>query len=289
MKSKALFLTTAFLATAALTSCSKKNKEPESVVPGSDNTQSTARPAARSTAHPPTAPVTNPTANKVPAAASPQVVISTSMGDITVQLDGTHAPITVRNFLRYVNEKFYDNTIFHRVISTFMIQGGGFTPNFVKKPTHTPIKNEATNGLSNARGTIAMARTSVIDSATGQFFINVKDNAGLNHRGNGPRTFGYAVFGKVVKGMDVVDKIRNVKTGAKGPFTRDCPLTHVVIKSIRVVAAATAAAPTKAAAGMTPPKAGAATKPAKAQPVARKVARAGSRPVSRTSVRKAHK
>jgi len=200
---------------------------------------------------------------------------SKTLMNITVQLDGTHAPITVRNFLRYVNEKFFDNTIFHRVISTFMIQGGGFTPTFTKKPTHDPIKNEATNGIANGRGTIAMARTSVIDSATAQFFINVKDNVGLNHRGNGPRTFGYAVFGKVVKGMDVVDKIRNVKTGAKGPFTRDCPLTPVVIKSIRVVAGGATGAPTgnKTAAGMTPPKAGVATKVAKKQPVARTVAR----------------
>lgn len=164
----------------------------------------------------------------------PKVLIQTSMGDIVVQLNEKKAPITVKNFLRYVNEGFFDGTIFHRVISNFMIQGGGFTPDFKKKDTHEPIKNEADNGLENLRGTIAMARTPIVDSATAQFFINVKDNPNLNHKGPG-RRFGYAVFGKVVEGMDVVEKIRNVPTGAGGPFAKDCPQETVLIKKVSLL------------------------------------------------------
>lgn len=162
-----------------------------------------------------------------------RVLIETSLGDITIQLNPDKAPISTKNFLRYVNEGHYDNTIFHRVIANFMIQGGGYTPSFTKKSTHPPIKNEAANGLKNKRGTVAMARTSVIDSATAQFFINVKDNPFLDHQG--PKRYGYAVFGKVVSGMDVVDKIKTVPTGSKGPFSRDAPLNTVLIKKVRVL------------------------------------------------------
>jgi cyclophilin family peptidyl-prolyl cis-trans isomerase len=145
----------------------------------------------------------------------PVVVVKTSKGDIKIELDADKAPITVENFLRYVDEDHYSGTIFHRVISSFMIQGGGFTKDGGRKPTAAPIKNEADNGLKNKRGTIAMARTQDINSATCQFFINVVDNSMLDHS---PRGFGYCVFGKVVEGMDVVDEIRSVKTGRHGPY-----------------------------------------------------------------------
>ena len=138
-----------------------------------------------------------------------EVVFSTNQGDITIELYADKAPITVKNFLAYVDEGFFTDTIFHRVIPNFMVQGGGFTKDMKQKPTKAPIKNEADNGLRNSRGTLAMARTSVVDSATGQFFINLVDNSFLD---NGVRDFGYAVFGKVVSGMDVVDKMGAVKT-----------------------------------------------------------------------------
>jgi cyclophilin family peptidyl-prolyl cis-trans isomerase len=143
---------------------------------------------------------------------NPKVIMKTTKGDITIELYKDKAPITVKNFLSYVDEKFYDGTIFHRVIKNFMIQGGGLTPDFEEKPAKPPIKNEATNGLKNKRGTIAMARTGVVDSATCQFFINHVDNAFLDHKNKTPQGFGYAVFGKVIKGMDVVDAIAKVKT-----------------------------------------------------------------------------
>ncbi len=162
---------------------------------------------------------------------NPMVIMSTSMGDIKIELYRDKAPITVENFLAYVNEKYYDGTIFHRVIPGFMIQGGGFTPDMQQKATKPPIKNEASNGLKNDTGTIAMARTSVVDSATSQFFINLTDNDFLNH---GNREFGYAVFGKVVEGMDVLNKIAGVKTGNQG-MHRDVPLEPVVVESIRVI------------------------------------------------------
>jgi len=162
------------------------------------------------------------------------VLVSTSLGDIKIELNKEKAPITVENFLGYVNDKFYDGTIFHRVIAGFMIQGGGFTPDMAQKPTKAQIKNEAGNGLKNDVGTIAMARTGVVDSATAQFFINVKDNAFLNHTSESQQGFGYAVFGKVVEGLDVVRKIEAVKTGnSKG--MSDVPVEPVVIKSITVV------------------------------------------------------
>ena len=160
------------------------------------------------------------------------VLVSTSLGDIKIELNKEKAPITVENFLGYVNDKFYDGTIFHRVIAGFMIQGGGFTPDMAQKPTKAQIKNEAGNGLKNDVGTIAMARTGVVDSATAQFFINVVDNAFLDHRDETPQGFGYAVFGKVVDGMDVVKKIAAVPTTTKGPH-QNVPVTAVVIESVR--------------------------------------------------------
>lgn len=157
---------------------------------------------------------------------NPIVVMETSMGDIVIELDADKAPVSTDNFMTYVDEKFYNGLIFHRVISNFMIQGGGFTKDMVKKSGHPEIENEANNGLSNKRGTIAMARTSAINSATSQFFINVKDNASLDYRG--PNQFGYAVFGHVIEGMDVVDEIRSVQTATKNGMG-DVPTTAVVI------------------------------------------------------------
>jgi cyclophilin family peptidyl-prolyl cis-trans isomerase len=162
---------------------------------------------------------------------NPMVVIKTSLGDIKAELYSDQAPLTVKNFLQYAEDGHYNGTIFHRVISNFMIQGGGFTPDMNQKPTRAPIKNEAANGLKNERGTLAMARTSVIDSATSQFFINVKDNDFLNHSSPTPQGFGYCVFGKVVEGMDVVDKIKSVRTGNRGPF-QDVPVETVEIIEI---------------------------------------------------------
>jgi len=155
------------------------------------------------------------------------VLMKTNRGDIELQLDRSKAPISVENFLAYVEAGHYNGTVFHRVIKNFMIQGGGFDENMVRKATLPAIKNEADNGLKNDRGTIAMARTSAVDSATSQFFINVKNNDFLNH---GFRDFGYAVFGKVTSGMEIVDTIASTATGA-----RDVPLDAVVIASVSVV------------------------------------------------------
>ncbi len=157
----------------------------------------------------------------------PMVLISTSLGDIKLELYEEEAPITVANFLSYVEEGFYDNTIFHRVINNFMIQGGGIAADMKQKPTKAPIKNEADNGLKNERGTIAMARTAEVNSATSQFFINHRDNAFLDH---GVRDFGYAVFGKVVEGIEIVDKIAAVQTRPG-----DVPVETVSILSMKVV------------------------------------------------------
>ncbi len=166
---------------------------------------------------------------------NPMVVMSTTMGDIKIELDAAKAPKTVENFLAYVKDKHYDGTIFHRVIADFMIQGGGYDKDMnERKPVRPPIKNEAGNGLKNTVGTIAMARTSDPHSATAQFFINVKDNAFLDHRDDTPQGFGYAVFGRVVEGMDVVDRIEKVKTSTKGPH-QDVPVNPVYIESVRVV------------------------------------------------------
>jgi cyclophilin family peptidyl-prolyl cis-trans isomerase len=171
-----------------------------------------------------------------PSPDNPQVILETSMGTIRLELFKDKAPITVKNFLDYVDAGFYDGTIYHRVIPNFMIQGGGFTPDMKQKPTRDPIKNEAGNGVSNERGTIAMARTGVVDSATAQFFINVVDNAMLDHRDNSPRGFGYCVFGRVIEGMDVVDKIRAVKTHSASGHD-DVPVETVLIKSAKRVEA----------------------------------------------------
>ncbi len=164
---------------------------------------------------------------------NPVVLMKTSLGDIKIELNREKAPISVENFLSYVEDKFFDGTIFHRVISNFMIQGGGYKSDFSHPNTKAPIKNEAKNGLSNDRGTIAIARTNVVDSATAQFFINVKDNPFLNYKNDS--SYGYAVFGKVIEGMDVVDKIKMVKTGPKGPFRTDAPQENVVILSVTLV------------------------------------------------------
>ncbi|MGH7787109.1 MAG: peptidylprolyl isomerase [Candidatus Binatia bacterium] len=169
------------------------------------------------------------------AAGNPVVLMKTSMGDVKIELDKEKAPVTVENFLVYVNGKFYDGTIFHRVIPAFMIQGGGFDKDMKEKGgTKAPIKNEADNGLKNLNGTIAMARTSDPNSASAQFFINTKDNAFLDHRDKSTQGYGYAVFGKVVEGMDVVTKIEAVPTANKSPH-QNVPVTPVVIESIRVV------------------------------------------------------
>ena len=160
---------------------------------------------------------------------NPVVVLETTMGDIAIELLKDRAPASVENFLQYVKDGHYNGTIFHRVIRGFMIQGGGMTADMTEKPTRPPIKNEATNGLKNARGTVAMARTQAVRSATSQFFINTADNAALDHKGLTPDQYGYAVFGKVTSGMDVVDKIEASKTGSKGPYD-DVPLQTIIIK-----------------------------------------------------------
>jgi len=165
---------------------------------------------------------------------NPIVVISTSMGTIEAELYADKAPESVKNFLAYAESGHYNDTVFHRVIKGFMIQGGGMTADMNQKPTKAAIKNEADNGLKNTNGTLAMARTSVVDSATSQFFINVADNTFLDHKNGTPRDFGYAVFGEVISGMDVVERIKVVKTGAKGPFSSDCPLEPVLIQSVRL-------------------------------------------------------
>jgi len=165
---------------------------------------------------------------------SPQVILHTNQGDIRVELDAAKAPKTVENFIAYVQDGFYDGTIFHRVISNFMIQGGGFDADMQQKATRAPVQNEANNGLQNVRYTLAMARTSDPHSATAQFFINVSDNAFLNHTAPNTNGWGYAVFGKVVEGTEIVDKIKGVKTGNRG-FHQDVPLDAVVIEKATLV------------------------------------------------------
>ncbi len=165
----------------------------------------------------------------------PSVLLKTNHGDITLELDAVKAPKSVANFLAYVNSGHYDGTIFHRVIDNFMIQGGGMTAGMKQKSTLDQIENEANNGLKNERGTIAMARTSDPHSATAQFFINVNDNDFLNHTAPTPQGWGYAVFGKVTNGMDVVDKIKKVRTGNAG-YHQDVPAEDVVIEKASVIA-----------------------------------------------------
>ncbi|OFV80715.1 MAG: peptidylprolyl isomerase [Acidobacteria bacterium RBG_13_68_16] len=172
-------------------------------------------------------------------AANPQVKLETTQGTIVIELDAAKAPITVSNVLEYVKAGFYDGTVFHRVIPSFMIQGGGFAANMEQKPTREPIVNESANGLINTRGTVAMARTPDPNSATAQFFINLKDNAFLD-KAKAQDGYGYCVFGKVIKGMSVVDAIAAVKTGTVGGF-QDVPVQPVVIKKASVVSASPAA------------------------------------------------
>jgi cyclophilin family peptidyl-prolyl cis-trans isomerase len=165
---------------------------------------------------------------------SPRVRVQTNQGTFVVQLDTVRAPLTVHNFLDYVAKGHYDGTIFHRVIDGFVIQGGGFTPELVEKPVGTPVANESGNGLSNVRGSIAMARTGDPHSATAQFYINLKDNVALDPN---PQRWGYCVFGRVVEGMDVVDAIAKLPTGPRGDLPSDVPKTDVVVQKMELVAA----------------------------------------------------
>ena len=160
-----------------------------------------------------------------------EILLETSMGQLKIGLYGDAAPVSVKNFKQYVESGFYDGTIFHRVIGNFMIQGGGMDANYAKKPTQPPIKNEATNGISNATGTVAMARTGIVDSATSQFFINVVDNVFLDHRDTSPQGYGYAVFGEVTEGMETVEKIRNVPTSRRGPHANAPAETVSIVKA----------------------------------------------------------
>lgn len=170
--------------------------------------------------------------SKMALAESTRVTMKTTQGDIIIQLDAERAPQTVRNFLQYVDDGFYSNTLFHRVIEGFMIQGGGFTTDYQRKPTRPPVSNEAYNGLQNNRYTIAMARTTAPHSATSQFFINSENNRNLNHTNTTQRGWGYTVFGKVVEGKNIVDAISQVPTGSGGPFSRDAPTDPVIILSV---------------------------------------------------------
>jgi cyclophilin family peptidyl-prolyl cis-trans isomerase len=170
-------------------------------------------------------------------AQNPQVEMRTSMGVIVLELQPENAPETVKNFLQYVKDGFYNGTIFHRVIGDFMIQGGGFTPDLNARKTRDPIKHEGGNGLRNQVGTIAMARTADPNSATSQFFINVVDNQMLDFRGPGPQEIGYCVFGRVIKGLDVVNKIRNVETAPRGPH-QTVPLQTITIEKATLIEAA---------------------------------------------------
>jgi peptidyl-prolyl cis-trans isomerase B (cyclophilin B) len=165
--------------------------------------------------------------------ANPIVDVVTNHGTFSIELNPAKAPKSVENFLRYVDAKHYDGTVFHRVIPTFMIQGGGFDQQLEKKQTGAAVANEADNGLKNARGTVAMARTNDPHSATAQFFVNTVDNKFLDHQAKDDRGWGYAVFGTVTEGMDVVDKIKAVKTGPAGQFTKDAPVEAVIIASVR--------------------------------------------------------
>jgi cyclophilin family peptidyl-prolyl cis-trans isomerase len=176
------------------------------------------------TPQPPAAPPSSP---------NPTAVISTSLGDITVELFNDRAPVSVANFLQYAKEGFYEGTIFHRVVKGLVIQGGGYDARLVEKPTRPPIRNEATNGLRNVRGTLAMARTQALRSATSQFYVNLANNAEFDHRGFTPSDFGYAVFGRVIAGMEVVDKIAAVATRSSAGM-EDVPVEPVIIKSVSI-------------------------------------------------------
>jgi len=179
-------------------------------------------------------PAPQPAPPPEPAPGNGVVVVSTSFGDVTIELFNDKAPVSVANFLGYATEGFYTGTIFHRVVSGFVVQGGGFTATMVEKSTRPPIQNEATNGLRNVRGTVAMARTQSLRSATSQFYFNVSSNADLDHQGFSPRDFGYAVFGRVLAGMDVVDRISRVPTHASAGM-EDVPVDPVTITGVKVV------------------------------------------------------
>jgi len=173
-------------------------------------------------------------ASSADAQENPVVVLETSLGNVTIELLQADAPKSVENFLAYVADGFYEGTVFHRVIQQFMIQGGGMLPDLSPKPTRPPIENEARNGITNARGTVAMARTNIVDSATSQFFISTADNArSLDHSGIDPSAYGYAVFGRVTEGLDVVDAIAAVQTRSQGPH-QDVPVEPVLINSVTV-------------------------------------------------------
>jgi cyclophilin family peptidyl-prolyl cis-trans isomerase len=173
------------------------------------------------------------TSSPQPAAGNPLVVVETSMGSFTIELFKDQAPVSTQNFLQYIKDGFYPGTIFHRVVSGYVIQGGGFTEDLTEKRTRPPIQNEATNGISNRRGTVAMARTRLLRSATSQFYVNVADNRSLDHTGYSPDEFGYAVFGRVIEGMDVVDRIAVVPTTERGGMP-NVPVTPVFIKGVTV-------------------------------------------------------
>lgn len=205
--------------------------------------------------------------------ARPLVRIQTNQGDILIELDRASAPKTVENFLTYVREGTYDGTLFHRVIGDFMVQGGTFTPAFEPRPAHDPVPSEATNGLLNKRGTIAMARSQDPNSATNQFFINLNDNLHLNHHAPRPGYWGYTVFGKVVQGMDVVERIGQSSTGAGGPFAQDVPQSPIVISQAALAPAAVITA--QADTGDTTPAAGKHKRTAGAKATKKKVAAVG--------------
>lgn len=213
-----------FISALLIAGCAKKAPESASTPPSGEQAKNDNQQVVNEDVKPVVNANTNVTGNKVK--------LHTSMGDIVIELNEEKAPITVKNFLNYTGSGFYNGTIFHRVINGFMIQGGGFTQSMQQKPTSAPIKNEASNGLKNDRGTIAMARTSNPDSATSQFFINHKNNDFLNY--TGPGNPGYAVFGKVVEGMDVVDKIASVQTTRRNGMD-DVPVDVVTIISAEVV------------------------------------------------------
>jgi peptidyl-prolyl cis-trans isomerase A (cyclophilin A) len=176
---------------------------------------------------------TQSAAQTPPSAANPQVVVDTSLGSFTIELFHDKSPVSVENFLQYVHDGFYSGTIFHRVVAGYVVQGGGYTADLTEKPTRPPIQNEATNGLTNQRGTVAMARTRMVRSGTSQFFVNVADNRRLDHTGYAPDDFGYAVFGRVIEGMDVVDQISRVRTTIKDGM-ENVPVDPVIIKGITV-------------------------------------------------------
>jgi cyclophilin family peptidyl-prolyl cis-trans isomerase len=229
------------LLSSVLVGCTKNKTGAESASGAATST--TEKPGAATTENPggtaktgvPEKPAATAATKEEPLSDQPIVELDTTMGKIRIELLPRKAPKTVANFLKYVRAGHYRGTVFHRVIKGFMIQGGGFDTSLTEKQTTPPVMNEADNGLTNDRGTVAMARTPDPNSASAQFFINVVDNAPLNHKDKTPRGWGYCVFGKVIAGMDVVDQIRAVPTGPKGPFGSDVPQADVVINAAKIV------------------------------------------------------